>query len=903
VLGQKLGRFTILEQIGQGGMGVVYRAHDTRLGRDVALKVLPPDRVADPERRRRFEHEARAASALQHPNIVTIHDITQEDGRDLIVMELVSGQTLDRLIGRKGLKLGRALGYAIQIADGLAKAHTAGILHRDLKPSNIMVTGDGIVKILDFGLAKLFERESPDAAAPTATTRLLPDGLTDDGAIVGTAAYMSPEQAEGKPLDSRSDVFAFGSVLYEMITGRRAFQRDTSAHTLAAIAADEPETAGRVVGDLPPELERAIARCLRKDPQRRWQSMSDLRVVLQDLKEDSDSGTLRPVAAIPRRRGRLGWWAAGAVVLAATAVAVVWWMTPPPSPGAGIVVTRMTFDAGRTLLPAITQDGRLFAYTSDRAQPGDLDIWVQQIAGGQPLRLTDHPVPDWAPSFSPDGSRVAFRSERDGGGLYIVDALGGEARRLVDHGFFPLFSPDGSQICYVDIPGSLDPAMTRMGLVGAQGGPSQLFHPELSVYGAGVSGHPIWSPDGKYVLVMGSLATNLSAVDWWIAPVDGGPVKRVGAVARLALKLPVAFPRAWTADFVYYESGTTVEGINLFRVPFDVGRLEISGAPETLTVGAGMKWLAALGGDGRMVFSQMTWTANVWGVTARADDGAAAGEPAPITQDETVKFGARISRDGSTLAYTAFSGTRGAEVRIRALASGRETAVSTTQGLLDRAVVLSADGSVVAYRRPADGRTAFFVRPVGSADERAVCDGCVVRAFFADSNLALVQYGTGELVRQNLSTGDRTMVLRVDDVSILDAGLSRDDRWIAWLAGLPNGHAAIFVSPLQSATGAPEARILVREDNRVLSSPRWSPNGEWLYYLSSADGYMCVWGQRLDPASRKPVGAPVGIVHVHGRMLMHFPLSLAPLEVAADRLALILGEARGNIYMAQLDRW
>ncbi len=247
--------------------------------------------------------------------------------------------------------------------------------------------------------------------------------------------------------------------------------------------------------------------------------------------------------------------------------------------------------------------------------------------------------------------------------------------------------------------------------------------------------------------------------------------------------------------------------------------------------------------------------------------------------------------------------TRGAEVRIRNLASGRETTVSAAQGLVDRMVVLGADGSAVAYRQVTDGRATFSMRTVGSAADQMICERCIVRAFFADPGAALVQYGSGELVRQTLSTGERATVLRVDDGAILDASLSHDDRWIAYLVGLPNGHAAISVAPLSSASVPTEARILIREDDRILSSPRWSPTGTWLYYVSSADGFMCVWGQRLDPASRRPAGPPVGILHVHGRTSMSFPLSLPPLEVTADRLALVLGEPRGNIYLARLDRW
>jgi serine/threonine protein kinase len=301
MVGKTLRSYRIESKLGAGGMGVVYKAVDSRLDRMAAIKVLGASAVS-PDREKRFIQEAKTASSLNHANIVTIYDIdTQEiDGKPVhyIAMEYVAGETLDHLIGRKGLPVRSALKYAAQIADALAAAHAAGIVHRDLKPSNVMVTPQGVIKVLDFGLAKLNEETEAEADA-FAETIHGDAPLTEEGTILGTVAYMSPEQAEGKKVDARSDIFSFGSMLYEMVTGQRAFTGGSKLASLSAVLHKEPQPPSQTVLDLPPELERIIARCMKKDPARRWQSMADVKVALDELREETESSSVDSMRSSP----------------------------------------------------------------------------------------------------------------------------------------------------------------------------------------------------------------------------------------------------------------------------------------------------------------------------------------------------------------------------------------------------------------------------------------------------------------------------------------------------------------------------------------------------------------------------------------------------------------------------
>lgn len=448
MVGKTLRSYRIDSKLGAGGMGVVYKAVDSRLDRSAAIKVLGSSTFSA-EREKRFVQEAKAASSLNHANIVTIYDIdTQEvDGKPIhyIAMEYVAGETLDHLIGRKGLGVRTAIKYAAQIADALAAAHAAGIVHRDLKPSNVIVTPQGVVKVLDFGLAKLNDEVQADAFAET----LHGDGasLTEEGMILGTVAYMSPEQADGKRVDARSDIFSFGSVLYEMVTGRRAFAGGSKLSSLSAVLHTEPQPASQAVPDIPPELERIIARCLKKDPARRWQSMADVKVALDELRDEIDSSSVdlrKPTGsrvALPAKR----WLILGALILLLIGLAAGAYSTRRYLRSAPLTFQRLTFrrgdvtaarfGPGETVVYSAAWDGTPSALFS--TQPGNREARPLGLPTGKIL------------SISPTGEMAILLGGDDVGTLASATFGGGAPREMLENVSGADWSPSGDSLAVV----------------------------------------------------------------------------------------------------------------------------------------------------------------------------------------------------------------------------------------------------------------------------------------------------------------------------------------------------------------------------------------------------------------------------------------------------------------------
>jgi Tol biopolymer transport system component len=454
--GTRLGPYEILAAVGAGGMGEVYRARDTRLGRDVAVKILLTQLSFDPDLHERFLREAKCVSALQHPNICVLYDIGSQDGIDFIVMEYIAGQTLDKSIPAGGLAANLSIEYALQVAAALSSAHAAGIVHRDLKPSNIMIEESGLVKVLDFGLAKL---AAPATALSEAATLLTMPGL-----VVGTIAYMSPEQAEGKPTNARSDIFSFGAVLYEMLSGKKAFPGQSSA----AVIRDEPTPLNEVRRDVPAEVHGVVTRCLKKDPAARYASGAELAHDLKVCREVlfPESGAVLSPARIFREARRPRVWVpllVTAIILAAGAIWLVNRYRDARWAREVAVLDVRPFTAlpGEETSPAFSPDGSriAFAWNGDPA-PGakGFDLYVKAMGSETLLRLTRHPSEWISPAWSPDGTQIAFhRIDGSDTGIFVVPALGGAERKLhatrIPWANFTVmsWSPDGKWIAFSDL--------------------------------------------------------------------------------------------------------------------------------------------------------------------------------------------------------------------------------------------------------------------------------------------------------------------------------------------------------------------------------------------------------------------------------------------------------------------
>jgi serine/threonine protein kinase/Tol biopolymer transport system component len=692
-----LNHYRILRPLGEGGMGEVYEAEDTRLKRRVALKLLPHDTGSDAALRARFEREAQTVASLNHPNIVTIYSVEESTTTRFLTMEIVEGGTIDRLLPPTGLPLADLLKYAIPIVDAVATAHARGIVHRDLKPTNVMVARDGRVKVLDFGVAKLMDRAPADAASvPTVT-----GSPTLVGQIVGTAAYMSPEQAEGRPVDHRSDIFSIGILLYELATGVRPFRGATSLSILSAIIKDEPEPMTRLRPGASRDLERIVNQCLAKDVAKRPQSAADLRTRLASLIEGPSARG---------RRLRDGALAALAVVLLGlgAAYALSTWPfrareTALPKP----IFARVTDDRGIESWPSLSSDSRDIVYAG-RGAAGEAGLYLRSREAGAAVRLSTEASDD-TPAFSPDGDSIAFSSARDNStGIFVMDRRGESVRRLTNGGSDPSWTPDGLEVVYSTESGR-DPdnrqAPSQLWAVNVTSGQRRRIAEADAV-------QPRVSPDGRLVAFWG-LPVDVSGQGFaganreiWVQPLAGG--ERVAIAAGESTDWnPGWAPDGRTLYFSSDRGGT----MNIWRVAVDPKTGRPSGEPFAMTAPTVYASHTTVALDGTIAYAAYDYSTLVRSIGFDPISGVVNGAARDIVTGQRAWLHPDVSPDGGILALRSFKAQE--DVWVVAVDGSGLRAV-TNDPPRDRGPRWGRDGSLLFYSARS-GRFQFWtIRPDAS---------------------------------------------------------------------------------------------------------------------------------------------------------------------------------------------
>jgi len=844
--GTKLGPYEIQSALGAGGMGEVYKARDSRLNRLIALKLLPAGAAGDAERRERFEREAQAIAALNHPNIVTIHSVEPADGQFFLTMELVEGRPLADVMPSNGLPLERLLTIAIAVVDAVAAAHQKGITHRDIKPANIMIgEGEqaGRIKVLDFGLAKL--ADAPLAAA--GVTGLPTKPITADGRILGTVAYMSPEQAEGKPIDARSDLFSLGVILYEMATGQRPFGGDTSISIISSIIKDTPSSVTELKPSLPRDLGRIVRRALLKDPERRYQTAKDLRSDLEELKASLDSGEIVAHSAAgassstPHGRQTRPWMVAAAASVATLVIAgglYLWTArhaqpapqsTAAPSALDDLQITQLT-TSGNAQRPAISPDGKYVAYV--QRDGSDYSLWIRQTATASNVHIAAS-EPDFTladPTVTPDGNYVDYvkRRERATGELWRVPFLGGSPKRVVDKLSTTVgWSPDGRRMAFIRAEIGAAAISTDLVVADADGSHERvlttrhlpIYFPSLANSSSPIV-RPSWPFDGKSIAVLG-IDTSAGRIQAQIVIVDvasgmehvvplDGELKSVGWLSRDAL--------------VVSRRADLGQPIQLWRVSYADGKL--SRLTNDLNDYAGIDLTAD---RTSLVTSQSDTRVGVWVGDASATAFTEAVSPA--------RGGRDVAWASDRLLYTTFVNRTPA---IMALVPGRGTPEEIVR-----------DGAAPAVT--VDGRTMVF------------------EAVDADDRM-------GSLWKADVDGSHRVRL--VSDYA-LGAVVTNGDRQVVYVS-LQSGQQSLWIVPL--AGGSPRQLSPV-----FASAPDVAPNGTTLLFASrdSRGGVPLLMCELPDCAPR-PIARPANFGGL-------------PHWMPAGRAVAYADTARFNLWTASLD--
>ncbi|HET9532661.1 MAG TPA: protein kinase, partial [Blastocatellia bacterium] len=859
LVGRSIGPYKVIDQIGRGGMGEVYLADDSRLGRKVAIKLLPAAFSNDKDRLRRFVQEARAASALNHPNIITIHEVGQAAAAHYIVTEYIEGETLREQIRRGRLSLVAALDVARQVASALEAAHAAGIVHRDIKPENVMLRRDGLVKVLDFGLAKLTAPRGVETDETTAQQL-----RTKTGAVMGTVAYMSPEQANGQEVGHQTDIFSLGVVLYEMLAEQRPFQGKSGVDILHAIIHEEPLPVVKLNPRLPAEADDILSKALAKELNERYRHAGDFDLDLRRLKRAVESNSLtsaRPSAGQQvmwaSGRAKLIWATVGMLVIGLSILAGWWLGRPGETPGRAVslenvILTPLTTDPGYEAEPTLSPDGETVAYVSDRT--GNFEIFLKQVSSGPEVNLTNDPADDVQPAFSPDGRQIAFVSSRSGssdlyypgydlppmgGDIWVMSALGGAARRVGERGNFPSWSPDGSAILYSSGPQFAQ----KIYRVSAQGGePREIalkFKPDTGTPRFIL--YPSYSSDEQWI-VFEADNTGIGSRVIYAVRAEGGDIEQIAVGQH-----PV-----WSADSraVIYSNGEPGKNFDLWQVPFLTEQGRVSGRPEPLTVSHGRHTHATVSRDGRQIaFAALEISSNAEALAIDAEAGRVQGRPQPITSGSRVTYYQSFSTDGRAVAFEARQGTGSDLWRVDR--GGAPVQLTADPDFADTLPRWSPDGRTIAFnRRPIKApleATSLWLMAEDGGNPHLLIERAGFFTWMPDSRgILYLSRVDSQLYFFDLATRSERRL--TNEPKIVGPMItSPDGQWVIFQS-VRSGSIDLLAMPIAGGD-VRTAVATLRQDNH----PFVSPSGRWLYFESDHKNLWRVPGPAQSWRQAEPV--------------------------------------------------